>query len=394
MAVSEPIGRAMAEPGIERFPFGGGVLVHNPATGTLGLLNRMENDILWLLQVGLSDASVAARLATSKDIAPELTAEGIAARRASWMQAGLLTAPEHSRSREATAAAPTPPELSFAMDITISCGGPALRLRCEEPPLAALLAEVLRPALSRVAPQAGTLDLTGADGDYQCWSDGRLIWSCGPWPLARRNTLREVLVRTVPEPPVAALLHASTVAAEGRAVVLAGDTGSGKSTLAADLVGDGAQLIADDLTPLLPDGRVQPVPLALSLKEGSWPLLTRFFPAVDRLPVLEGRHPKVLYLWPGAECTAINPLQPTAIVFPTHVAGAHTTRANMSPRECLQQLITTDTQLEAAPGALGVQVPGALAALARFAEETPAFALTYERLEDGSAAVRTLLRDI
>jgi hypothetical protein len=394
MAVSKPIGRAVAEPGIERLPFDGGVLVHNPATGALGLLNQIENDILRLLQVGLSDASVAARLAAIDDMAPERTAEGIAARRASWMQAGLLTAPKHVRSRKATAAAPAPPEVSFALDITISCGGPALRLRCEEPPLAALLAEVLRPALSRAAPQAGTLDLTGADGAYQCWSDGRLIWSCGPWPLARRNTLREVLVRTVPEPPVAALLHASTVVLKGRAVVLAGDTGSGKSTLAAALVGNGAQLIADDLTPLLPDGRVQPVPLALSLKEGSWPLLTRFFPAVDRLPVLEGRHPKVLYLWPGAECTAINQLQPTAIVFPTHVVGAHTTRASMSPRECLQQLITTDTQLEAAPGALGVQVPGALAALARFAEETPAVALTYDRLEDGSAAVRALLRDI
>jgi hypothetical protein len=41
-----------------------------------------------------------------------------------------------------------------------------------------------------------------------------------------------------------------------------------------------------------------------------------------------------------------------------------------------------------------VQVPGALAALARLVVETPAFALSYDRLEDGSAAVRALLRDI
>lgn len=45
-------------------------------------------------------------------------------------------------------------------------------------------------------------------------------------------------------------LHASTVVLHGKAWLIAGSTGAGKSTLTADLVKAGAQLLADDLTPV------------------------------------------------------------------------------------------------------------------------------------------------
>lgn len=47
-------------------------------------------------------------------------------------------------------------------------------------------------------------------------------------------------------------LHASTVVLDGKAWLIAGNAGAGKSTLAAELLSAGAQLLADDLTPLLP----------------------------------------------------------------------------------------------------------------------------------------------
>ena len=45
-------------------------------------------------------------------------------------------------------------------------------------------------------------------------------------------------------------LHASTVVLHGKAWLIAGNSGAGKSTLTAELVKAGAQLLADDLTPL------------------------------------------------------------------------------------------------------------------------------------------------
>lgn len=46
----------------------------------------------------------------------------------------------------------------------------------------------------------------------------------------------------------AACLHASTVALNGRAVLITGASGSGKSGLALDLISRGATLVADDRT--------------------------------------------------------------------------------------------------------------------------------------------------
>lgn len=55
-------------------------------------------------------------------------------------------------------------------------------------------------------------------------------------------------------------LHASTVVLHDMAWLIAGSSGGGKSTLAAELLGHGAQLLADDLTPLAPGPEPQALP--------------------------------------------------------------------------------------------------------------------------------------
>lgn len=67
-------------------------------------------------------------------------------------------------------------------------------------------------------------------------------------------TMREpATIARTSEPP-ALVLHASTVAIGGRAVVLIGPSGVGKSDLALRLIDRGATLVADDCTRLERDG--------------------------------------------------------------------------------------------------------------------------------------------
>ncbi|MCK0171714.1 serine kinase [Aliiroseovarius sp. S1123] len=55
--------------------------------------------------------------------------------------------------------------------------------------------------------------------------------------------------------PVTARYHATTVAIDDAAVMITGPSGSGKSALALELIGLGAQLVADDLSQIvLQDG--------------------------------------------------------------------------------------------------------------------------------------------
>lgn len=77
-------------------------------------------------------------------------------------------------------------------------------------------------------------------------------------------------------------LHAGAVAIEGKAVALAGIRGAGKSTTTAALVRRGHPLLADDVTAVLPDGRVP----------GAYPFM-RLWPAALELLGESGEHPRL-----------------------------------------------------------------------------------------------------
>lgn len=62
-----------------------------------------------------------------------------------------------------------------------------------------------------------------------------------------------------PPPPAPVTRHATSVAIDGRALLITGASGSGKSALALDLIGRGALLISDDLTRIEPGDEGWPV---------------------------------------------------------------------------------------------------------------------------------------
>src|SRR5207244_10711784 len=69
-------------------------------------------------------------------------------------------------------------------------------------------------------------------------------------------------------------IHAAVASLGGHAVVLPGDADAGKSTLVAALVADGFDYLSDEAAMVdLASNQVRPYARAISLQEGSWPLL-------------------------------------------------------------------------------------------------------------------------
>ena len=122
----------------------------------------------------------------------------------------------------------------------------------------------------------------------------------------------------------AEIVHASTVAHAGRALVIRGASGAGKSALAMQLIGLGARLVADDRTVLaLQGGRVRasPPPAIAGLVEVRGLGLLRL-PHLQGVPVhgvLDLGRPERARL-PQARSTV---LLGQPVVLYLNVAGAH-----------------------------------------------------------------------
>ncbi|MCA1467159.1 serine/threonine protein kinase [Bradyrhizobium sp. IC3195] len=70
-------------------------------------------------------------------------------------------------------------------------------------------------------------------------------------------------------------LHAASLVNDGMGLLLCGHPGAGKSTLTLQLVDAGFRYAGDDVALVGGDGTICGVPFALTLKEGSWDLLSR-----------------------------------------------------------------------------------------------------------------------
>lgn len=88
-------------------------------------------------------------------------------------------------------------------------------------------------------------------------------------------------------------VHAGSVAHEGRAIVMPGESHAGKSTLTAALVRAGAVYMSDDFAPIDASGRVHPYARPLSLREDG---RAQFDHDVDSLGGVEGVDPVPLGL--------------------------------------------------------------------------------------------------
>ncbi|MDX6751330.1 hypothetical protein SH611_16065 [Geminicoccaceae bacterium 1502E] len=173
-------------------------------------------------------------------------------------------------------------------------GGVPVAIACDDPDLDPMVQALFAPLrMPGAASPAHRLRLAPDGRRLVLWADGQALAASEDPDHALGLLIDALIDRAWPAARWMAVVHAGAVADARGAVLLPAPSGGGKSTLAAGLVAAGWRFLSDDIAPIdAGRGEVAPVPLALSAREGSWPILRGLFPGmkpVATLPFAEGR---------------------------------------------------------------------------------------------------------
>ncbi len=179
-------------------------------------------------------------------------------------------------------------------------------------------------------------------GRYGIWGDDEEIFAdcrpcevlaCADWAINHRIIARCTRYLQI---------HGAVLAWRGQGFLFAGRSGSGKSTLAAGLVARGWEYLSDEFLLLDPDTLcAQPLPKAVCLKAGSFPLIRRLgLPFWTNRSCEKGRKGRVGYV-PASH--AVGDREPVArpiraVCLTSCTAGAKPRAASVSPAETVFEL--------------------------------------------------------
>ena len=365
-------------PGIASAPFADGVVLHDSVTGRLFFINATAGLIWHELQRGRDEHAAAAALALAHGIESGHAARDVHAFVQALDEAGLLCEAEGDDP-----ALPALPSTAPMLDRVFCIGERPTRVICHDDDVAESFAALAAPAVVG-GDSDSTLTLFRVDDDYCLLRDGHLLQRLATAPLARWALVRE-LVRGGRARSWLALLHAGALATADGALLIAGDSGAGKSTLLAALLASGLDFIADDIAPIeAGTHHVWPVPLAVSIKQGSWETISALFPELLTRPAIRFGTRIMRYLTPpNPAADAGYPL--AAVIFPQYRPGAPLAIERLSSRDSLVLL-----------GEGGSVLPDSDRGLAAFLalwQEMPVYRATYGQLEEAVGAIAGLLGD-
>ena len=291
---------------------------------------------------------------------------------------GAEAAPEASNVTSRSPV-PRPKRMRSVRRVYVLCGRP-IEVRFAPPSLERYVEQRFGHSRDDAAVPIGTLTLIRTRNGFA------LETPDGTTRLPSETALIGAFVRCFvelshPENSWRAVAHAAAVVCDGKAIVLPGPNGSGKSTLVVRLLSAGCQYLSDDCVPISRDGRVVPVPFALCLKSGSWPVAAPYLPRLAKASVVAGPGGRPCRFVPTVSF-ALGSVAPGLLVFPRYAPDIEVKLRPLDPIESLTRLIAGRAWLS--------REPDDLAATLRMLEQLPAYALDYADLDKAAAAVLQL----
>ncbi|MGH6943774.1 MAG: PqqD family peptide modification chaperone [Geminicoccaceae bacterium] len=371
---------------IEAIPFDGHLVLVADERQII-VLNETARSIWEAIGSGATPADVAQCFVERFGLAPEHARADVEAALADWRARGLIGA---SPAREAWV--PPPPEgdtaapTDFDLDRVYALCGRPIRFRFQDPELATLIDPLLAPSETSAAPQE-IVALYRDDRDHVRVANGVEI---GRSPLAEEVlglAVGWLLEASYPRARWLAMFHAGAVADQDHAIVLAAASGSGKSTLTAALVHSGLRYLSDDVVPL--DGRtlrIMPVPFAVSIKEGSWPVLAGRFPELERLPTHQDRRPRRYLDLSRHAHDGVRSIPVKVLLFPHYRSAGPTRLQQLGPAQALERLLEARLWICLDRRELSMTLDWLMG--------MPSYAMEYSSIDDAVSTVKELSLEI
>lgn len=322
----------------EQLDFDGRIVLINRRRRSLLVLNETASLVWQDLSSGLGVEDIAGQLADGFGISHALARHDVQAIVAAWQEAGLLGGRSDSAGEEASA--PRLPRQPAAIARTYALCGRPIRFEFGDRALEAVIHPLFAPAEVENGEGRDSIGLFAFGDRYLVAVNGARPELQPDIEQALGSAIVHVLDLSYPEARWLAIVHAGAVAGSTGALVLPGTSGSGKSTLTAALVRAGLGYLSDDIAALdRRAGRVLPVPFAVSVKEGAWPVLRRAYPELAGLPVHTDDVRRWRYLDLAAHRAPLAGCPLGAIVFPRYRVGAKTSFSPVSPLDALEGLV-------------------------------------------------------
>ena len=172
-----------------------------------------------------------------------------------------------------------------------------------------------------------------------------------------------------------AVLHASAVYKNNKAIVFLGESGSGKSTATTLLTLNGYHLLADDFVPISTENKLlYSFPGAISIKENMLELMQTSFPQLTKSELrIKDSNTNFKYLYPSRHSDISTCLPAKVLIFIKYDKGAVASLKKLSATKTLEFLI---------PDSWISPLKENVIPFLDWIEETPAYTLEYSDTKD------------
>jgi hypothetical protein len=339
----EALDLSRASPAVRRLPTREGLLLIDTATNRLLAYNSSAGEVWHRLEGGATVDELVSGFAERFGIPIEIARRDVSAILREWRGLGLIGS--NGRQRPAALAAlkvpDWTPDPNWAVQVTFTIRDTVFAFAAEAPHWSLYAELFLRHLETPTASADVRIDIRSTSaGEAAVLVDGVERVRSQDDGLVMGTINRTILEHLHPGIEWMALIHGAAVARHGIGIALPAACGSGKTTLTAFLLPRGYDYLADDLIALAaPDGRLVPWPMPISIKEGSWNILTATYRDLPGFPQYRTKRGNARFLVPSPRVWDVAAVPFGSFVFPRYRPGAAAALTPITAFDALQRLL-------------------------------------------------------